>query len=296
MFSLLNSTAQADIFGSDDRRNPITGSPEAKLAESVAVGVLNSLLTKKENGNYDVYVDPMSDLVCHNERFSTETSIAYGCTGFLVGPDLLMTAGHCSVNRGEVFNEPELFCKAYTWMFDYKAHSDFSNISAEKILKCKEIIYAVSDDQRDFALIRLDRKVTDRDHLKIAKSDVTVGDSVSMYGSPLGMPTKFTNNAKVLENIPTKNAFTTNLDAFEGNSGSPVLNDKNEVVGILISGSPSDGTYSDPVAKCGRYNYCDDNGENCVISKNDSLDGSFQNGSDVEKLLKYKDLIEQYIF
>jgi V8-like Glu-specific endopeptidase len=290
--------ARADIFGTDDRYNPKVGSQEEHLAKSVAVGILTSLYEKKENGNYLIHSDNMSDFMCKDERFSTDPSLAYACSGFLVAPDLLLTAGHCSTNVEEVFNSSDLYCDSYAWMFDYRSSSEsetnLTDVSPDNIYNCKEIIYAVSDSDepyRDFALIRLDRDVVNRDYLKMATEDVSVGDAVSMLGSPMGMPTKFTTNAKVLESIETKNVFTTNLDAFTGNSGSAVFNDKNEVVGILVSGSPSDATFKDPILGCERYNYCDEDGENCMSSNSSTLDGEFRNGSDIQKLSKYRDLI-----
>ena len=298
VFVIFITKTRGDIFGTDDRYYPRVGSQEEHLAKSVAVALLTSLYEKKENGNYKVYHDNISDFMCKDERFSMEPNLAYACTGFLVGPDLLLTAGHCSTNYDEIFNVNDLYCDSYAWMFDYRSTAEsavnLSDVSPDTIYECKEIIYAVSDTDepyRDFALIRLDRLVVGRDYLKMATADVIDGDSVTMLGSPMGMPTKFTGNAQVLENIESKNSFTTNLDAFIGNSGSPVFNDLGEVVGILVSGSPSDATYKDPVLSCERYNYCDEDGNNCMSSETSTLDGNFRNGSDVQKLSKYRDLI-----
>lgn len=298
-FILFTSSIHADIFGTDDRNYPRVGSMEETLAKSVAVGILTSLYDENNDGTYTIHADSMSDFMCKDERFYNEPSLAYGCSGFLVGPDLLLTAGHCSTNHQEIFNVTDLYCDSYAWMFDYRSTSEIttnlSNVSPDKIYNCKEIIYAVSDEDepyRDFALIRLDRPVVDRNHLVIASEDPKEGDSVTMLGSPMGMPTLFTNNAVVIENISSRNVFTTNLDAFTGNSGSAVFNDRNEVVGILVSGSPSVATFKDPVLGCERYNYCDEDGSNCVSSASSTLEGTFKNGSDIQKISKYLDLIK----
>ena len=49
--------------------------------------------------------------------------------------------------------------------------------------------------------------------------------------------------------------FVTNLDSFEGNSGSPVINIlTNEVIGILVAGSKD--LDFDKVEQCFRYHVC----------------------------------------
>jgi V8-like Glu-specific endopeptidase len=237
--------------------------------------------------------------MCLDEKFSHQPSLSYACTGFLIGEDLLLTAGHCSTNVEEVFSSSEFYCEAYTWMFDYHEHkkgkTNVSAVSGDNIYRCKEIIYAVSNNSephRDFALIRLDRKVTDRTPLKLASKDPRKNESVFMLGHPMGMPMKLTNNARVVHNDKQKNFFTTNLDAFSGNSGSPVFNRKKEVVGILVAGNPANSTYYDEKNKCERYNRCDNNGKNC---KAITIEGEgFPNtGSDVQKITPYLELINR---
>jgi len=295
-------TASADIFGADDRVHPEKGTKEYALAASVAVGVLTSLIEDNELGKVDLLNDTLSDFMCPDERFAEEPSLAYACTGFLIGPDLLLTAGHCASNYKEVFNEPGDWCESYSWMFDYIQNSSqkakLKNLSPDKIYKCREIIYAVADEddpKRDFAMIRLERSVLDRPVLKLSQKEVKPGDSVTMIGSPLGMPLKYTRNALAISNQSKSNKILTNLDAFQGNSGSPVFNSDHEVVGILVSGSPNETTYEDKKLKCHRYNRCDDNGENCVLSEEDVPRGFGFNGSDVEKLFRYSDILEKHI-
>jgi len=297
-FSFVSHQAAADIFGKDDRRNPRRGSVQHKLSKSVAVGVLTSLIDNNKVRGIDLYTEPLSKFMCKDERFVEQPSLAYACTGFLVGPDLLMTAGHCASNHSEVIDSSEGYCEAYSWLFDYvqtsKGKVKTKKVSTDNLYKCKRIVYAVlkeEGDQKDFALIQLDRPVTKRSYLKLAKSAAKVGDPVTMIGAPLGLPLKFTSNAKVLKNDVKAATFSTNLDAFQGNSGSPVFNSKNEVLGILVGGTPNAVTYTDEKLQCERYNFCDQDGKNCKESE----DWVTENGSDVEKLFKYKDIINEHI-
>jgi hypothetical protein len=87
----------------------------------------------------------------------------------------------------------------------------------------------------------------------------------------------------------SSSTFVTNLDAFEGNSGSPVLNSHNEVVGILVSGTPMNNLIEDQTAHCYRYNRCDENGSRCLLSDADSSKlKNFQGvGSDVQRIDRF---------
>lgn len=293
---LASSMAHADIFGRDDRQDILSQSSKSELGRSVAVGVLNSLWTDLGDGLSELWADPLSDFMCSNERFNSQKSVSYACTGFLVGDDLLVTAGHCGVNTGEVRNSSENYCEAYTWMFDYRANTDVSAIPNENIFKCKEIIYAVQQEvdghSQDFTLLRLDRKVSGRTPLKIASLEAKKGDGVNMIGHPMGLPLKYTPNGRVFKDDEGR-SFLTNLDAFGGNSGSPVFNSRSEVVGVLIAGNPAVATYRDPKAGCDRFNRCDENGKNCTsLGGNGDLDGFPNTFSEVQSIFPYKELIE----
>lgn len=296
---LFSVQVSADIFGRDDRKWPETGSLSEEQSRSVAVGVLTSLVAENGRGSFDIFADKMSDYVCSNERFSSEPSISYACTGFLIAPDLLVTAGHCVTNHEEVFYSQEGYCPVYAWVFDYVQTSNMDaateNIDPSNVFRCKQIIYAVADEEdplRDFAVIQLDRP-TKRKPLALSFSSSQIGDRVSMLGFPMGMPMKHTDNATIVS--VQKQVYTTNLDAFQGNSGSPVFNESNEVIGVLVSGSPSEGTFYDSSSKCKRYNYCDDKGHNCKSSHTPKLDTFPPHGSDVEKILHYQDLLQSLL-
>lgn len=291
----LSFSVRADIFGTDDRRDVRRGSPYAHLARSVAVGVINSLWTEINSNFSELWADSLEGVMCKDEPFIQQGSVSYGCSGFLVGPDLLVTAGHCGVNVGEVRNSSENYCEAYTWMFDFYAHTNLKRIAKRNIFKCKEIIYAtvLGEDVggQDFALIRLDRKVKGRRPLKLAAEAPSLYERVFMLGHPMGLPMKLTDNAEVFS-VDPELSFLTNLDAFAGNSGSPVFNDREEVVGVLVAGNPAQSTYRDEEAGCDRYNRCDDNGENCQrVILNDGQEGFPHTFSEVQDIQFYKELI-----
>ena len=136
-------------------------------------------------------------------------------------------------------------CKNWRWVFDYKVSNKYKigrriQIPHNNIYKCTEIIARKWDQKspyRDFALIKLDRAVTDREPLKIRRSGaVKVNDPLVVIGYPSGLPLKFARGGRVL-NIDHKYFFSSTVDAFVGNSGSVVINEETGLVeGILSRG------------------------------------------------------------
>ena len=171
---------------------------------------------------------------CANERF-TEQPNAGMCSGFLVGPDLLVTAGHCSVITN--------FCEKFDWVFDFKVDADSKtagvDVKEENIYSCKKVIsQALSTGLGlDYALVQLDRKVKGRESLTLrTEGMVSVKTPLVVIGSPSGLPLKVSAGAAVrTNNHPFY--FAANLDTFQGNSGSAVFNAESGVVeGILVRG------------------------------------------------------------
>jgi V8-like Glu-specific endopeptidase len=295
--------AHAAIFGVDNRQLLTSASPQASLGRSVAIAVLSANYSTQPNGTIDLAVDALPSL-CRDERFSTQPSLSYSCTGFLVGPDLLATAGHCvyAVNTPDqvLEHQTELACKSFLWLFDYQSDArgvtKTKGLPASNLYRCKEIIYGVQKEKApfdDYALIRLDRKVVGRQPLKIATTEPASGQQLFMMGHPFGIPLTITSEGRVTLSNPARTSYVTSLDAFEGNSGGPVLNANQEVVGILVGGTPSLNTYEDTAAKCERYNRCSEDGSVCKApDKDTSIFPAFQKvGSDVQRIGPIRKLV-----
>ena len=170
--------------------------------------------------------------LCEEERFKEQYTLPI-CTGFLVAPDLIVTAGHC-------VNKINFHTRA--WIFGYddsKSLNSLPSFQKDFVYKTKEVLEWKEDKviRKDFALIRLDRAVTVAEPLKFRKyGEPHLGTELAIIGHPNGLPTKIAAGGEILEN--ELNAYKTNLDSFGGNSGSPVFNLNTGVVeGILISGA-----------------------------------------------------------
>lgn len=182
--------------------------------------------------------------LCEDERFALQNVLPI-CTGFLVAPDILVTAGHCITSEEE--------CERYSWVFDYTEGT--TKIPNENIYNCKEILSRETKDTyltlKDYAVIKLDKKVEGRAPLKFRrKGRPNLGTPLVVIGHPIGLPQKIADGAKVKIGhysglfrpvrslIRKRHYIMANVDTFVGNSGSPVFNEKSgEVEGILVEGA-----------------------------------------------------------
>lgn len=167
--------------------------------------------------------------LCRDELFYNQYMSGF-CTAFLVADDIMATAGHCFKFLAS--------CYTSAFVFDWHstgAHQVPTSTSTQNIYSCKEVIVSQTDP-RDYALIRLDRKVTDRQPLKLRPSArVAEKEEVFSMGHPFGLPLKVVREAHVRRSY--RKQFVTNLDTYQGNSGSPIISEStHEVLGILTGG------------------------------------------------------------
>ena len=223
------------IYGSDDRLDiyQVTDSKLLKLADST-VGLFQAS---------DVYVTGSRALLttesyadgyglCKEEPFYEQVTGAF-CSGSLVAPDIIMTAGHCVKSASA--------CESTKFVFGFAVKSkgvNPSEVPVSEFYSCSELIGREQvGTGADWALIRLDRKVTGHQPLKYDLTDsVKNGDQLVVIGHPAGLPTKVAGGATVRDASP-KGYYVANLDTYGGNSGSAVFNaNSGVIVGILVRG------------------------------------------------------------
>lgn len=247
------------IYGIDDRMDIYESSDSLmrELSRSVASQILASYYTEKD-GSYTLKAKTLaeSEGICPSERFANQLSAA-SCTGFLISPDTLVTAGHCVSTPGE--------CQHRLWFFDFASttmEKKSFTFTRNQVFRCTKIIAHEYNESNmnDFAVIKLDRPVAGRSGLKFRTSGKVSDDATfTVIGNPSGLPLKITSGAKMRNN---QNAifFDTNSDTYGGNSGSPVIDSKTGIVeGILVRGD---------------QDYTRSKTENCSISiRRDELGG-----------------------
>jgi hypothetical protein len=190
--------------------------------------------------------------LCETEPYYDQNSMAF-CSGFLVGPDTVVTAGHCITGEGD--------CGDTRFDFDFKITEAGKNVDvvpADHIFSCAKVVHTVQRDAgADFAVVKLDRPVTHVAPLKLNRDrEIQQGDSLNIIGYPEGLPMKLAGGANVRR--VSNEFFEANLDSYAGNSGSAVFNaTTGDVEGILVRGE----TDYVPNGTCQISNRCED--DNC---------------------------------
>jgi len=163
-------------------------------------------------------------------------------TGFLVEDDIIATAGHCADEK----NVTDLrFIFGFRMDDPSKPAIRVFNDNMYKGVKILRKVYRSREggDKSDWALVKLDRKVTGQTVAELSKKEITLEQSLYIMGHPCGLPLKYGPGAKVrrIENT----CFAADLDVYCGSSGSPVFDsDTHEVVGIVVRGDNRDFRWS----------------------------------------------------
>ncbi|MBC7429063.1 MAG: trypsin-like peptidase domain-containing protein [Bacteriovorax sp.] len=242
------------VYGDDDRKD-IYDSPNPIykiLAVSTAAMISNLQVSLQTDGTSNITGGTLEeDGVCSDARFAKQM-VAANCSGFLVGENLLVTAGHCIQSMND--------CGSYKWVFGFSndaGEKSSYSIPAINIYTCTKIISRTLDrnTMNDYALVQLDRKVERRAPLKFRTSGkISDTSGIVVIGHPSGLPTKISDGANVRDN-KNKYFFQGNLDTFGGNSGSAVFDTKTGLVeGILVRGERD--YEGDPVQNCTRPKVC----------------------------------------
>lgn len=266
------------VYGPDNRQDiyQVQNQLHLMLARSTAGMVDIRQIQKSSRPNvFDLNQTPSLERgmnICPSESFSQQP-LAPVCSGFLIAPNLLVTAGHCYKQE----TTPEEACKNYAWVFDYNmqspTHNPTKNISINNIYSCKWVMSAELNRTMDYAIVMLDRPVVGRTPLKFRTAGQIANNAqLLVIGHPTGLPTKVSEGGRVTRNMDTTR-FSTTLDTFAGNSGSAVFDARTGIVeGILIQGR-TDYRLSKPnnSESCQVVNKCDEFGNNCEFVGTDNM-------------------------
>jgi hypothetical protein len=236
----LTATASAQfrpdvIYGQDTRADLYQVKNPALLAlADSTIALFQAGDVTVQNGAAQLRTQPYGETygLCKEEPFYEQGSGAF-CSGSLVAPDVIMTAGHCVTTADECAGTKFVFG------FDVKKEGVLPNsVPESQVYGCKELIGREQNDAgADWALVRLDRKVADHSPVKLNLSGaIAKGAPVLVIGHPAGLPTKIAGGAHVRDASPN-GYFVANLDTYGGNSGSAVFNEATGLVeGVLVRG------------------------------------------------------------
>jgi len=235
----LLTASEKVVYGTDDRIDVYQETDPVRRSWAAAVCALvdSTRITRNADGTYTLDVIAFSKFglpACSDEPFGNQPTCPY-CTGFMVGNDLIATAGHClSASR-----MPTVYV-----VFGYEMLDPVTpriTLQPEQVYRPTAILSTSGTGDQDHTLFRVDRPITapGAHPLPIRRSGaVQVGDPVGVIGYPSGLPLKLAFSASTyVRDISNTYYFVTNTDTYGGNSGSPIINPVLGIVeGILVRG------------------------------------------------------------
>lgn len=263
-----SDSSQKTIYGDDDRmeESEVEDGSMLRVGAATAAIVRRTALRAEGSGSTRVFRNnhPAGTLsrgrtggLCSQppQRFGDQPALGM-CSGTLIAPDLFATAGHCLASEDSVGScVPGAACSSFGFIvFDFTSTSSDA-FPAQNVYTCRNVVHCVVDSSycygnsgitADWAVIRLDRAVTGRTPVTVFDGLASVNTDVYIVGHPTGLPRKYTDGGTILavkrgprDNTDHANVnnLITNLDSFQGNSGSGVFHaSTHQLIGILVTG------------------------------------------------------------
>jgi hypothetical protein len=198
-------------------------------AFSVAAVCMSTDLLPNNIGYFELRTKPYGRTfnLCENEPFYNQP-IAAGRMGtcVLVGEDIIATAPY-------FVNEKNIDTLRFVFGFVMEDPiSPIEKIPDSNIYKGVEILQRVYNLNGNWVLVRLDRKVTDRDFVKLSQVKVYTEQPVYVLGNPCGLPLKYAPGNYIRE--VAGDFFKMDMDIYSGNAGSPIFNaETHELIGLV---------------------------------------------------------------
>ncbi|MBW2257530.1 MAG: trypsin-like peptidase domain-containing protein [Deltaproteobacteria bacterium] len=243
------------IYGPDDNRGEVEDGIDSD--GTVALMDWSSLRYKRRNDTWEItsnetFSSVSGYPVCDHEPYKGQPNPAW-CSGFLVAPDIIATAGHCMD-----------WCSDTAFVFGFQTVDDEPKMTFDNddVYGCGSVLAAQQTGSgSDWALVQLDRPVVGHAPLVYRESGI-IPDNEPIYviGHPVGLPKKYADGATVRDNSPGP-YFVAPLDTYGGNSGSAVFSTNTALVegtplveGILVRGE-ADFVYNETL-ECVESNWC----------------------------------------
>jgi len=255
-----NYGGKADIYGDDDRREYFETQNRLlrKVGRASAVLVDEQDLAPTGDGTVRLPDTTLGDDLpaCPTVKFS-EQPVPGNCSGFLVAPDILVSAGHCIKTREDCRSTRVAFGFRYEESTDENA----TTLPRRNVYACESILAHGWEEngKTDYGVYRLDRPVEGVEPLEFrTDGNVPADTRLAVVGHPMGLPLKITDGGRIVDNTP-REWFLYNLDAFGGHSGAPVVDVETGLVeGLHVRGAPDFETSNHEGRFCYEMRRCEE--------------------------------------
>jgi len=232
------------LYGTDNRVELVhAGRSLCHAGATVSALLPRKHLNQQHDGEWVLSSQPqlIDTGWCTNERFATQQSGVL-CSAFLISPNRLVTAAHC-LNAADDRFGPALNCEDIAFVFDHRLNANGNlptQYTQDQIYFCKRVIAGENTvESQDWRVIELDR-AANREPLPLLTNvpENLSSLAIDLVGHPMGLPLKASIRGS-LKRVDKRGYFLANIDAFEGNSGSPVIihfDEQPVVIGMLIRG------------------------------------------------------------
>tara|TARA_Y100000768_G_C23991405_1_gene693891 strand:- start:18356 stop:19174 length:819 start_codon:yes stop_codon:yes gene_type:complete len=225
----------AVIYGEDNRIDYVHMANDTQNLANSSVAIIPKNKLKLIGDYFYAQAKSVGEVLklCESEPFIHQPQLA-NCSGVLVGDDKVLTAAHCidkkSIHRTQ---------NDYYIVFGYVKNQEgiVKAFHKSQVFTLKKELYYNFDptfkDPVDLAIYQLDR-ASGRSPVKI-NYNIDKNESLFVLGYPMGIPLKFADDAEILSF--SNKSFRHHLDTFSVNSGSPLFNAHNELIGIHVRGT-----------------------------------------------------------
>lgn len=233
LVSSIKATQRA-IYGEDGRVESGRASGEVRRLGASVAALFSRRDVLEVGGQYHVMTRPFAEVYClaPGEAFAEQPCGAYG-TAWVLDEHHMVTAGHCVPASG-VDDMVCVFGFAVNAAGEVPLCFEAGQVAFPSAALSSRELEEAGDG--DWAVLRFEQALPAPPLRLRAEGEVVVGEPVWMLGHPCGIPLKYAPGALVTGHKNDDRFFAT-LDAFAGNSGSPVFDAQHEVVGVLVRGA-----------------------------------------------------------